>query len=71
MFYFYTIHRDQANSVDPSYFDKQRKVLCQWNQLDPADNVEVERSHAIAKFQGNDNPFVLDAMLAGQIYCRS
>ncbi|MEH2268061.1 MAG: hypothetical protein V7K68_06450 [Nostoc sp.] len=29
----------------------------------------IERSHAIAKFQGNDNSFVLDITLAERAYC--
>ncbi len=71
MFYFYTIYRDQADRVDPNYFDKQRQTLCKWNQQDPPDSTEIERSHAISRFQGNDNPFVLDVRLAERAYCNS
>lgn len=69
MFYFYTIYRNQGDKKDPSYFGLQRETLCRWNRIDPPDNAEIERSHAIASFQGNDNPFVLDATLADRAYC--
>ncbi|ARV62647.1 endonuclease I [Nostocales cyanobacterium HT-58-2] len=71
MFYFHTIYRNQADAIDPNYFKNQRQTLCKWNQQDPPDTAEIERSHAIAKFQGNDNPFVLDVTLAERAYCRS
>ncbi|MGF1939023.1 MAG: endonuclease [Nostoc sp. ChiQUE02] len=69
VFYFYTIYRDRAEGVDRNYFNNQRQTLCKWNQQDPPDITEIERSHAIAKFQGNDNPFVLDVTLAERAYC--
>jgi len=71
VFYFYTIYRNQAESVDRNYFQNQRQTLCKWNQQDLPDITEIERSRAIAKFQGNDNPFVLDATLAERAYCDS
>jgi endonuclease I len=60
IFYFYTIYRDQAKKVDENYFQNQRQTLCKWNQQDLPDITEIERSRAIAKFQGHENPFVLD-----------
>ncbi|MEH2284302.1 MAG: endonuclease [Nostoc sp.] len=71
IFYFYTIYRQQGDRVDPNYFLNQRQILCKWNQQDLPDKTEIERSHAIAKFQGNDNPFVLDVTLAERAYCNS
>ncbi|AVH62719.1 endonuclease [Nostoc sp. 'Peltigera membranacea cyanobiont' N6] len=71
VFYFYTIYRNQAEKVDRNYFQNQRQTLCKWNQQDPPDITEIERSGAIAKFQGNDNPFVLDVTLAERAYCNS
>ncbi|MBN3926443.1 endonuclease [Nostoc sp. NMS4] len=71
IFYFYTIYRQQAETVDPNYFQNQRQTLCKWNQQDPPDTTEIERNRAIAKFQGNDNPFVLDVTLAERAYCNS
>ncbi|MEJ6481445.1 endonuclease [Nostoc punctiforme UO1] len=69
IFYFYTIYRNQAEKVDRNYFQNQRQTLCKWNQQDVPDITEIKRSHAIAKFQGNDNPFVLDVTLAERAYC--
>ncbi|MHC5823830.1 MAG: endonuclease, partial [Nostoc sp.] len=71
IFYFYTIYRDQAKKVDENYFQNQRQTLCKWNQQDLPDLTEIERSHAIAQFQGNDNPFVLDVTLGERAYCNS
>lgn len=69
MLYFKTIYRDQANSIEPGYFSKQSRTLCKWNQQDPPDDAEIERSHAIAQHQGNENPFVLDLTLAERSFC--
>ncbi|MEH2467151.1 endonuclease [Nostoc sp.] len=71
IFYFYTIYRNQAEGVDLNYFQNQRQTLCKWSQQDLPDITEIERSHAIAQFQGNDNPFVLDVTLAERAYCDS
>ncbi|WP_375469869.1 endonuclease [uncultured Nostoc sp.] len=71
IFYFYTIYRNQAEGVDLNYFQNQRQTLCKWNQQDLPDITEIERSHAIAQFQGNDNSFVLDVTLAERAYCNS
>ncbi|MEH2401851.1 endonuclease [Nostoc sp.] len=71
IFYFYTIYRNQAEGVDLNYFQNQRQTLCKWNQQDLPDITEIERSHAIAQFQGNDNPFVLNVTLAERAYCDS
>ncbi|MEL6319411.1 MAG: endonuclease [Cyanobacteria bacterium J06626_14] len=70
MFYFYTMYEDQANAADSGYFNRQRDTLCEWHQLDPADEKEIARSHAIAQTaQGNENPFVLDPTLVDRAYC--
>ncbi len=71
IFYFYTIYRQQAEKVDPNYFQNQRQILCKWNQQDLPDTTEIERNRAIARFQGNENPFVLDVTLAERAYCNS
>ncbi|NET30841.1 MAG: endonuclease [Cyanothece sp. SIO1E1] len=67
LFYFYTVYRSQA---EPGFFQQQADTLCHWNLADPVDAAEVERSHAIATQQGNDNPFVLDLTLAQRLYCK-
>jgi len=65
-FYFYTLYEDQAA---PGFFQKQQKTLCKWNQADPVDPAELNRSRNIALKQGNENPFVLDPTLAERTYC--
>jgi len=69
MFYFYTIYRFRADAEDPDFFPIQQITLCQWNTADPVDNAEIIRSHKIAQYQGNENPFVVDLTLAKRTYC--
>lgn len=71
MFYFYTIYRSEADEFDPDFFPEQKEILCQWNIADPVDDLEITRSHLIAKYQGNENPFVIDSTLAARTYCSS
>ncbi|PEN14916.1 hypothetical protein CRI94_01080 [Longibacter salinarum] len=65
VFYFYTIHRQEANG---SFFDGMKDVLLTWHTNDPVTQVELDRSAAIASHQGNENPFVLDETLADRLY---
>ncbi len=70
MFYFYTMYKQQADSEDPNYFDKQKETLCKWHFQDPVDSLEWKRTWMIAKYQENKpNPFVLDCSLASRTYC--
>lgn len=77
MFYFLAIYPDDA---DQSFFNDQQDTLCQWNELDPVDERELERNQAIAEgtaemnlngeeVQGNYNPFILDDTLAQRTFC--
>ncbi|MEQ8706027.1 MAG: endonuclease [Phaeodactylibacter sp.] len=69
MFYFYTIYRQEALQADPLFFQIQRETLLLWHQLDPADEREIDRTQAIARYQdGKPNPFVLDPGLAERLY---
>ncbi|MCQ2742013.1 MAG: endonuclease [Bacilli bacterium] len=34
------------------------KLLIDWNNMDPVDILEINRNEAVAKFQGNRNPFI-------------
>lgn len=70
MFYFYTVYRFLADENDPNFFPRQREALCQWNTADPVDDAEIARSAAIAEFQGNENPFIIDSQLASRTYCQ-
>ncbi len=66
VFYFYTMYKDQADSV---FFAIQKDVLYQWHQQDPADQAEIDRTWAIAAYQDNKpNPFVLDSSLVRRAY---
>ncbi len=70
VFYFYTMYRTQADSMDPVFFQQQRATLCQWHQQDPADEAEVIKTWRIAPYQDNKpNPFVLDCSLVHRCYC--
>ena len=68
IFYFKAIYPDQ----DPkNFFKPQQSTLCAWDQNDPVDAQEQERSHAIALTpQGNENPFVLDPSLSTRTFCK-
>lgn len=70
MFYFYTIYRLQADAADPNFFPFQQATLCQWNAADTVDDTEINRSHKVANFQGNENPFALDLTLSDRTYCQ-
>jgi hypothetical protein len=70
IFYFYTMYRAQADLADPNYFELQRAALCQWQEQDPADQAELQKTWRIAAYQENKpNPFVLDCTLAFRTYC--
>ena len=68
VFYFYTIYQTEADAADATYFDNMKSTLIQWHYNDPADAEEIARSAAIAGYQGNENPFVLDSSLARRAY---
>ncbi len=66
VFYFYTMYRDQADSL---FFEIQKDVLYDWHRQEPADQAEIDRTWAIAAYQDNKpNPFVLDSSLVRRAY---
>ncbi|MEM7573211.1 MAG: endonuclease [Bacteroidota bacterium] len=70
MFYFYTVYRAEVDATDPNYFPPQIADLCDWHELDPVDQRELDRSAAIALYQdGKDNPFIVDCDLVRRAYC--
>jgi Endonuclease I len=69
IFYVYTIYRDEVKAVNPDFFELQRSTLCNWHFNDVVDEKEWKRTQAIAKYQGNKNPFVLDCSLVARMYC--
>lgn len=71
MMYFYTIYKDQADAVDPIYFDIQREDFCRWHIEDPVDDLEWQKTMDISIYQdGKANPFILDCTLAERTYCQ-
>jgi deoxyribonuclease-1 len=39
-------------------FERQRRMLLEWHAADPVDDEERRRNRAIAKIQGNPNPWI-------------
>jgi len=68
VFYFYTIYQNKANQEDPTFFDKQKEVLLDWHQADPVSEKEIRRNDLIAFYQGNLNPYTVDATLAERAF---
>lgn len=65
-FYFYAMYQSVAND---NFFDVQKDVILDWSYLDPVDQVEYDRTWAIASYQDDKpNPFVLDSTLARRIW---
>jgi endonuclease I len=70
MFYVYTVYRAETDAADPLFFESQRTTLCLWNEADPIDDREFERTFKIAAHQGGiPNPFIIDCTLATRTYC--
>ncbi len=70
IFYIWSIYRNEAEAADPTFFAAQQNTLCSWHAADPVDAAEFARSEAIARYQGNHNPFVLDCSLPDRLaYC--
>lgn len=70
MFYFYTMWRSYYLAVDSdtSFFNYQKYDLLDWHRQDPPDQVEIDRTYAIANYQGKVNPFVIDSTLVMRCY---
>jgi predicted extracellular nuclease/endonuclease I/DNA/RNA endonuclease YhcR with UshA esterase domain len=68
MMYFYAMYK--SDGINLSWFNSGDHVatLRQWNQLDPVDARELERSGRVKAVQGNDNPFILDPTLVDRIF---
>ena len=57
--YFYTLY----GTNDVGFWESSKRVLVAWNTLDAANAEETARSAAIRAYQGNENPYILDATL--------
>lgn len=66
LFYFRTIYGDEQ--IDLAWFESQKETLRHWHEIDPVDRRERMRSAAIARVQGNENPFVLDSTLVERAF---
>ena len=65
MFYVWTMYGDSRLAL--GWFKGQVATLRKWHQLDPVDQVERQRSAAIAMVQGAENPFVIDPTLVERV----
>lgn len=52
----------------PIFTDYATELLMRWHRADPPDEVELRRDAAIARRQGNSNPFVLYPVLAEYLW---
>lgn len=73
VFYFWMVYHDHPSIVNDAsdnqgYFDEMKDDMLLWHEADPPDSLEIARSHLIAEYQGNDNPFVLDTTLVRRAY---
>ena len=56
MLYVYAVYGPKA--VDKRWFKSQLADLRRWHRADPVDQSERRRNEAIARIQGNHNPFI-------------
>jgi endonuclease I len=69
VFYFYMLYQKQADKSDNRFFPSMLDDLCRWHRKDKVDSTEWNKTMAIARIQGNVNPFVIDATLTERRYC--
>lgn len=65
VFYFVAIYQSQA---DQNFFDIQKDDLYNWHYQDMVDQDEVDRTNAIAGYQGKVNPFIMDTSLVRRAF---
>lgn len=73
VFYFYTIYNSVNSNTyldyaNDAFFDSMKTTLLQWHSQDPIDQIEIERNNKIKLYQGNENPFVIDATLPQRLF---
>jgi endonuclease I len=74
MFYFWTMYETNPAmsgsnaAVNANFFNGMKDVLFKWHREDPADAKETARTAAIAGYQGNPNPYVLDSTLVRRVF---
>lgn len=70
IFYFYTFYRTAANKKSKTFFSSMLPDLCRWHRSDKVDSTEYLKTMAIARVQGNINPFIIDPTLPERCYCK-
>lgn len=73
VFYFYTIYNSTNSNSYPVYannafFNSMKTTLLQWHIQDPIDQIEIDRNNKIKVYQGNENPFIIDATLPQRLF---
>ena len=73
VFYFYAIYNSNNINTYTSYanedfFEYMKSTLLTWHINDPIDQTEIDRNSKIETYQGNSNPFVIDATLAQRMF---
>lgn len=49
---------DAANTDWPFFYEYVYKMLLEWAENDPVDDIEIQRNNAVYAIQGNRNPFI-------------
>jgi hypothetical protein len=73
IFYFYTIYNFVNSNTyleyaNDAFFNSMKTTLLQWHSQDPVDQIEMERNNKIKLYQGNENPFIIDATLPQRLF---
>jgi hypothetical protein len=73
VFYYYSIYNatninTYISYVNEDFFNAQKTILLQWHIEDPVDQAEIDRNNAIQTYQGNSNPFIIDASLPQRMF---
>ena len=73
LFYVWTVYGPNGGplattSLDEAFFAAMLPTLLVWNAEDPPDDAERSRSSTIARWQGTENPYVVDASLADRAF---
>lgn len=65
IFYFYTVYPTQAGPITDV---ASLATLCNWHNMDPVSQKEIDRNNGIELYQGNRNPYVDFPALAETVW---